>query len=220
MHQKLVLINPCKGVTLGKTQMKLCVASDKDLSRLFDFIKNPSVNPEHAILIALVLFFGLTTEDLRFAKLMLQNNTLSVCLRRKPTTHGHQYYNREQMLRLPMKPDWFVSLQKRFYENWLKHFSKIKKSYPHEHLLLPYHNHYCRPLSDHTTSRRFQNATLAACGKKIPARILRQTCGHLHTKNGDASALTHLGWSPTFAFYYTWLPRTLFSPTNTNEKTS
>ncbi len=32
-------------------------------------------------------------------------------------------------------------------------------------------------------------------------------CGHLHTKNGDGSVLSTLGWSPNFAFHYTWLPR-------------
>jgi len=210
-HQKLLLTNPCVGIRLGRMQLKLCIVAEKELSQIVDFIKDPATNPEQAFLIALVLFFGLTTEDLRFAKVMLQNNLLCLVLRRKVTTAGHQFYNRDQILKLPTKPDWFIALQQRFYKNWLEHFSKIKRSYPHEHLILPYHNHYCRPLSDRCAALRFQKATLAACGLKIPARILRQTCGHLHTKNGDASALTRLGWSTQFAFYYTWLPRTFFS---------
>jgi site-specific recombinase XerC len=210
-YQKLVMANPCTGIHLGRSQLKLCIIDDDKLSQIVSFIKNPATDPEQAFLIALVLFFGLTTEDLRFAKLMLQNNVLCLVLRRKATTAGHQFYNRDQILKFPTKPDWFLPLQRRFYKNWLEHFLKIKRSYPHEHLLLPYHNHYCRPLSDGCVTKRFQKATLAACGLKIPPRILRQTCGHLHTKNGDASALTQLGWSPQFAFHYTWLPRTFFS---------
>jgi predicted nuclease of restriction endonuclease-like (RecB) superfamily len=45
-------------------------------------------------------------------------------------------------------------------------------------------------------------------------RLLRQTCGHLHSMKQDASALSRLGWSSQFAFHYTWLLRVYFSPKN------
>ena len=38
-----------------------------------------------------------------------------------------------------------------------------------------------------------------------------QTCGDLHMPEGDGSVLTVLGWSPQFAFDYTWLPRRFFT---------
>jgi hypothetical protein len=95
---------------------------------------------------------------------------------------------------------------------WSTRFEKTKKTYPHHPLLLPYHGHYNRPICTHKVRERLKSATIAATGHYIPARILRQTCGHLYSKNGDASILSRIGWSPQFAFTYTWAPRTYFSP--------
>ena len=69
-----------------------------------------------------------------------------------------------------------------------------------------------RPLSDETIRKRVQNATHAATGVEIPSSILRQTCGHIYSTRNDASLLSRLGWSPEFAFQYTWLPRQYFTP--------
>lgn len=66
-------------------------------------------------------------------------------------------------------------------------------------------------LSRKTIHGRFQNATFEATGIEIPPKVVKQTCGHLHSQSGDASALSRLGWSNQFAFHYTWLPREIWT---------
>ena len=163
-------------------------------------------------MLALILFYGMQIEDLRYAKIESFSEQLSLQLRRKPLSRGKRYYNRQSTLKLSQKPNWFLSLQKKFYLKWLEHYQKTKKSYPQHWLCLPYHYNYNRPLSYDTLHKRIQQATLAATGKTIPAKILRQTCGHIYSRNQDASVLTTLGWSPQFAFHYTWLPRQYYTP--------
>jgi hypothetical protein len=132
---------------------------------------------------------------------------LKIIIHESPRSSGNRYYNRKQILELPENPEWLRSLQRRFIETWQLHYAKTKRSYPCPRLVLPRHHHYTRQLSPTTLLDRIYGATLAATGRKIPPKVLRQTCGHLHTRNGDGSVLTKLGWSPNFAFHYTWLPR-------------
>ena len=82
-------------------------------------------------------------------------------------------------------------------------------------MLLPKNGNYNRPLNSDEARERIKEATIVATGHYIPARILRQTCGHLYSKNGDASILSRMGWSPGFAFCYTWAPRSFFTASST-----
>lgn len=209
--QKIILINPCKNVKLSRLNMKLCIASEKDTHQLAQFIKHPDSDPESALILALVLFFAMTPIELAHAQCSTHNDSLHIILRRKPTSYGKRFYNRKEILKLPEKPQWFVNLQKNFLTGWLERYTKTKKTYPHKPLLLPYHHNYNRPLSTDKVRERIKLATIRATGHYIQARILRQTCGHLYAKDGDASILSRLGWSTQFAFCYTWLPRTYFS---------
>ncbi len=208
--KKLIFSNPCSKINLSRVPLKLCVASEKQIHDLITFVRGASSEPEWALIIALILFYGLTPIQLTQAQ-CLYDDSLKIILRRKPITKGRRYYNREQTLSLPQNPPWFLRLQKTFFEQWSTRYEKIKKTYPHRPLLLPYHGHYNRPICTHQARKRIKSATLAATGHYIPARILRQTCGHLYSKNGDASILSRIGWSPQFAFTYTWAPRTYFS---------
>jgi hypothetical protein len=211
-YQKLILINPCQKIKLSSLPMCLCIASENEIAALVRFIKNPDSNPEQALILVLVLFFALTPRQLAQSQCMPQNDSLCLVLRRKPTSYGKHFYNREQNLKLPQTPSWFLKLQKQFLKQWLDHYDKTKKTYPHMPLLLSRHRNCNRPLSSDQVRQRIREATVTATGHHIPARILRQTCGHLYSRNGDASILSRMGWSPQFAFCYTWLPRTYFSP--------
>ena len=126
-------------------------------------------------------------------------------------TKGRRYYNRHQILDLPTKPVWFLQLQKRFYANWQAHYRRVRKSFPQHPLLLPYNNRSNSVLNTDTVSERIKIATTLAIKTPVTAKVLRQTCGHIYSRNQDASLLTQLGWSPQFAFHYTWLPRRYFS---------
>jgi hypothetical protein len=208
---RLIHTNPCKNIIVRREPPQVTVCSEEQIKKLFAFVKNPSSSPEQAFLLSLILFFGLNTENLTHAKLSFQNDSLTLLLRRKALTKGKRYYNREESLHLPTKPPWFLKLQKRFYKKWLEHYEKIKKSYPNYQLTLPYHNHYNRTLHKHTVLKRVKKATLEATGVVIPPRVLKQTCAHIYSRNQDASLLSRLGWSPQFAFCYTWLPRRYFT---------
>jgi hypothetical protein len=210
--QKIILVNPCQKVKTSRPSIKLSVVSDEQTKQLIDFIKRQDSDPESALILTLVLFYAFRSVDLAHAHVLFQNDSFSIILRRKPTSYGRRFYNREQCLILPQTPSWFLNLQKKFLAEWQERYAKTKKTYPHKPLLLPYHHNYNRPLSTTKVRERIKLATIAATGHYIQARILRQTCGHLYSKNGDASILSRLGWSPQFAFCYTWAPRTYFSP--------
>jgi len=212
--KRLILSNPCGNITLSRPQAKLCVVDEADYKLLLAFIQNPATNPESAILLSVILFFGFTTEDVIHAQISF-HDSLHLTLRRQRRTRGRRFYNREQLLKLPTEPRWFFDLQKRFYEQWKLHRKKIKSPYPYAPLLLPHNYQHNRPLSGTIVLRKIMNATRAATGHLVPARILRQTCGHIHSLNQDASLLSHLGWSTQFAFHYTWLPRVYFNSTQT-----
>lgn len=211
--KKLIFSNPCSRIKLSRVPLKLSIASERQIHSLIAFVKKENSDPEWALIIALILFYGLTPIQLSQAQCFFDEGLkMKIILRRKPITRGRRFYNREQTLSLPQNPPWFAKLQKKFLEQWSTHFAKTKKSYPHRPLLLPYHAKHNRPICTHKVRERIKSATVAATGHYIPARILRQTCGHLYSKDGDASILSRIGWSPQFAFAYTWAPRTYFIP--------
>lgn len=217
IQEKKVLLNPCGSIQVSREASRLVVCSPEQIHKLETFMRNSASSPSQALLISLVLFFGLTAEDLAFAQLDLtQGVGLGIILRRKARSYGRHYYNRPQILQLPSNPTWYFNLQKRFYASWQIHYARVKTTYPHHSLFLPKNGRSNRPLSTHCIGTRMKQATLAATGQAIPIRVLRQTCGSLHTQNQDASLLTRLGWSPQYAFHYTWLPRSYFVPTESS----
>ena len=209
-----ILVNPVGDISPSRPQAKLCVVVESDYKKLFSFIKATDSDPESALLLALILFFGLTNNELAHAQLHF-DGSLHITLRRPRRTRGKKFYHREQILVLPSTPSWFLHLQRRFYDQWKKLRAEIKGTSPFAPLLLPRNRQHNRPLSDTIVLRKITTATRAATGLSISARVLRQTCGHLHSRNQDASMLSRLGWSPQFAFHYTWLPRSYFKSTHT-----
>lgn len=203
-----ITINPCKGIETNKIQAKINIITETDLKKIIAYIRRASSPPEEALYLTLILFFGFKTEDLVKATLELQEDErFKIILHQSQRSCGNHFYNREQILELPQKPEWLRQLQERFLRHWLKKYQKTKQSFPSQRLVLPNHHHYTRSLHPHTMLKKIYSATSEATGHKITPKVLRQTCGHLHTRNGDGSVLATLGWSPNFAFHYTWLPR-------------
>lgn len=211
--EKLILKNPCELLKVSRETAHLRVCSQEQIKKLYGFIKNPEAPPEQALLLALILFYGLQIQDLRFAKIEISSSKpITLIFRQKTLSRGKRHYNRDPYLTLPTKPQWFDSLQKRFTQKWQRAYLDTIKTYPHTYLLIPENFIFNRALSYDTVKKRIHRATLAATGTEIPSKVLRQTCGHIYSRHQDASVLTRLGWSPQFAFCYTWLPRQYFRP--------
>jgi hypothetical protein len=140
------------------------------------------------------------------------STSLRIILGRKPTSRGKKYCNREQILKLPPEPCWLSQLQQRFSQHWKARYLKIlpKATFPRTPLFLDPQCQHNRNLSPEYICKLVQLGTLSATGNSIPPRVLKQTCGHIHVRGDDASILSQLGWSPSFSFHYTWLPRQQF----------
>jgi len=151
------------------------------------------------------------TCDLAHASIIMSNNRFKIKLRRKQLTKGRAYYNREEIISFPKELKWLNNLQNRFVKSWMTQYEKVKKTYPNTPLFFHAKGLSNNFLSAITINKRFQEATFEATGVEIPVKIIKQTCGHLHSQNGDASALARLGWSDQFAFHYTWLPRQIWT---------
>ena len=219
-YHKKILVNPCAGIEVSKLSAKVNIISESDFKKLLVYIKNPESPPEEALVLALILFFGLQTEDLTHANIeIIGDEEFHLVLPRTPRSYGRHHYNREQILKLPISPPWLPELKLRFLRYWRDTYSMTTQTYPSLRLILPKHHHYTRPLTSDTLIERIYKATVAATGKKISPKVLRQTCGHLNTKNGDASVLSTLGWSPESAFQYTWRPREIVSSDNNSTAT-
>jgi len=212
-----ILQDPTQNICPSRASQKLVICSKTQFEQLNVFLRNPNSNPEQALLIILILFYGFTTADLSGSSLDRAPKTqgqIKIILPRRPRSRGRRYYNREQILELPLDPPWLKNLTERFCERWRAHFAKIKPrtTFPRSPLFLDSKFLHNRNVScDHIRSL-IKKATAYATGTEISPRVLRQTCGHVMTRGDDASVLGHLGWSPQFAFHYTWLPRVLFQP--------
>jgi hypothetical protein len=209
---KMTLLNPCQGLQVGQPAPKILVCSQKQYRKMCQFIKSESADPQQAMILTLILVWAMSSEELRLSKLQYSDKTLTLTLHRKKLTYK-KYYNREQTLRLPGKPKWFFDLQERFYQKWSAQFDQLKKTFPHQYLLLP-KSRSVRPLTKNTVLSQVFEATVSATGEKIPARVLRQTSAYLHTASHDASLLSRLGWSQDHTFKYVWQPKVTYSPSH------
>lgn len=207
-----IVVNPAERVPVSRVPAKLTVCDESQVKKIFAFLKNPQSDPQQALLLSLVLIYGWSRQDLRLATLCTEDqNTLSIIHHRTQRTKGRRLYNRPQKLQLKSSPAWFLNLQRRYYLYWLSIYTKAKWTYPRQSLILPPRGNHNRPVSSEYVATLIAQATTAATGAPVPVRILRQTCGHLHSTRQDASLLTRLGWSAQFAFHYTWLPRVIFT---------
>lgn len=207
---KYIIINPVPNMILKKPPGRLLICSEEKLVQIEKYIKNKETNPERALLLTLVIFFGFSTHQLAESQLVVQGNILYIKIKRSKLTKGKKYYNRKELLELPQNPKWFFDLQKRFFTNWSCHYQNLIKPYPNSPLLLPMHNLHNRSLSTPVARKRVIEATIEATGCSIPIRVLRQTCGHIYASKADSSILSSLGWSEDCAFSYSWLPRTFY----------
>jgi|GEM_PF-1366675 len=204
-YNKLIDINPFKNINPARTQNKIITCTEEHLAKLMSYISSADSPPEGAMALCLILIYGFENQDLVKAKVEF-NSTMRIHLERPMRSYGKHYFNREAELILPSAPEWLTKLQDRYFKIWNSKYQKIPNTYKIPRLFL-LSNKHARPACRVTMSKLICEATIQATGVYISAKILRQTCGDLLSKNGDASILSQLGWSPQFAFEYTWLPR-------------
>lgn len=218
LRERKILFNPCEKIQVTMPQRRIHICKPEYIKKLHSYIKNPKSNPEYAMLLALVLFYGLTTEDLKGAQLAdpFKAKNIKLILRRKPRTHGKKYYHREQTFSCPMNPNWFLSLQNSFIKSWKSHYLQLNGNTPRHFLILNLKRISNKMISCETIRKKILEATLAATGVKIPLRVLRQTCGALHTKHQDATMLATLGWSPELGRNFIWGNKTFYTPKDSN----
>ncbi|MDD4975697.1 MAG: hypothetical protein PHY93_15175 [Bacteriovorax sp.] len=212
--EKIIFINPCISIKIKRPARQLTVCDEATVNKLMSFIKNPDSDPEQAFLLALILIWGFKSEDLSFSKIEIKDNNFKIILRRKQLGTV-KYYNRSQTLEFPKEPKWFYSLQKRFYKKWLAQYNQLQKAYPNYFLMLPRYRSV-QALTRGTIQARVYEATMAAVSEKIPPKVLRKSCGNLHSSSSDASLLSVLGWSSEYCFRYTWVPRKYFLNSTNN----
>ncbi len=218
-RQKMILLNPCENIKINKPPPRLLICSEEQSKKIFKFIKNKNSNPEQAFTLLLILIWALKSEDLRYAKLERTEDGEFAIIFHRAELRNRKHYNREQVLTLPSQPKWFYDLQHRFYDHWCQQYNALTKSVPNHYLMLP-NSRNVRPLTKSTILRRIFKATQAATGQNIPPRILRHTSGHLHTIQGDASMLSSLGWSKSYCFKYTWVPKITYYRKQRNQETN
>lgn len=203
--------SPLSKIIFTRPASKISICSEEQFLLLKKYIRNEDSDPEAALFLSLILFWGFRTLELAQAQLITEPNGILIKFRRIKISKGKRYYNRPEILKLPTEPAWFLNLQKRFLDNWQTHYAKVKKTYPSTPLVLSRSCHANRYLNTDTVRSRIQVTVKKVCGVKIPLRVLRQTCGHLYAQNADTSILPTIGWSAQFAFHYNWMPRVTYT---------
>jgi len=205
--------NPFEGLNISRPIPKKRHLSEEDVKKLFRFVKDKRSDPEQALIIVLILVFGMTKEDLVHAQLsFLQDGRLRILIRKKKKTVGGKGISRGHVLELPMIPQWIFELQLSYAKWWKKRLESVHQIYDRKPLLLPHNNLYAVSLDSTVLERRLKKATMEAIGWSVSSRLLRNTCGVINTRSNDASALTKLGWSSKYSFDYVWLQREIVGP--------
>ena len=208
--EKLALVNPMEGEQLPRSIRKICVCTDQQIRKIEEFVKNPKSNSEQALLLTLSLYWGFNAKDLAFASMEIHDSQIWILAHRQPLTRGRHSHYRDQVLKLPVTPEWLGRLQKRYIQAWRGRFDKIQKNFPVQPLVLAKRRN--RHLSSISVMDLFYKATLAATGIKIPSSVVRRTSAHIHTHYGDATRLAKLGWAKTHCHDFSVYPRTYFMP--------
>jgi hypothetical protein len=210
--EKLILANPWPKPQRRALRGAVCVCTEREFKKLGAYIRSERSDPEGALVLFLILFFGLTKNDLRFATVRIDAEGLVILLRRPPPTQGRRAYNRASELKLPASPPWCEQLQRRFIAYWRRRFDESTNPMRLPLLILAKHQCATRACNPEKIRELVLRVSSEAVGRAITSQVLRQTCAHLYAQRSDASILTALGWSRLTAFSYTWRPRIFDQP--------
>ena len=211
LKKKYILVNPLEGFIISKLDQSMLICSDKQIKNIIKYIKNPESSPECAMVLALIIYWGLTGVELRCSTIEIKNGLIEIQLYREKLSYGNKYYKRKEVLSLPDNPAWIKGLQKRFISQWEIKYQKVEKNFPHQLLLFTKSLKSNRPIISKSLLVKVYEGTLEATGEKIPPSVLRRTSGHIYSKTGEASILCDLGWSKRYAPEFLWKQKRYFS---------
>jgi len=209
LSEKILTANPTTGLKMPPNPKKHTVCSDSDIKKLSRFVRSKSSDPEQAFLLALILVWGMTYNELSNAQLDFDSDCLTLILRSKKPSYQKRVV-RPQILKLPDHPKWFKDLAERYLTHWKFHFKLAKRDTARQSLFIPHHHLFNRPVSTNWLRIRVLKGTIAATGRRIPADVLRKTCATIYVKHNDASMLREFGWASDSAFTYVWTPKVIF----------
>jgi hypothetical protein len=145
--EKVVLMNPAKTIPVPKLSRSMGVLADQQIREIESFVKNPNSDPEFALVLALVLYWGLTAMELALSTIEIHDGEIWIYLYRRQLGSGRKSHNRDQVLKIPKTPAWLEQLQARYLRVWQERFARARKSFPYQPLILgrSAHNRSNRP---------------------------------------------------------------------------
>lgn len=212
VYKKKTLFNPFAAIPSIKLRSSLEVCSNDVIRKLEKFIKKSTSDPEGALILCLIFYFGFTATDLSMANLEVRDDFRITLHRKSELTYGRKMHARDQVLSLPTEPAWLLNLQRRYFLLWQARYNKIKKDFPLSPLLLRSDSRHPRHLRSLAVRDRVKIATVAAVGFEIPISVIRRTGAHIYAAQVDAAILTQFGWSKDYSFDFVWRQRRLFTP--------
>ena len=210
--ERYTLINPMAGISLSSKKQSLKVCSTQQIRKIEGFIKSTKSDPESAVILALVLYWGIKVKELAFASVEFEDQEIKIIFHHGKLTCRNNRYNRAQVFALPQSPPWFNILQKRFICEWHAKFKNVRVDLPRQPLILHPRGRHNRPLLTLAIRRIYYRAIEAAIGARIPPNILRRAGADLYSRQGGSGVLQRMGWSAGHAFKFTWMPREFFRP--------
>jgi|GEM_PF-6155981 len=211
--QRYILINPLEAIVVPKTDPPLQICSDEQINKLVKYIRAPGSDTEGAMILALILYWGLTGPELRCSTIEIVDGLLQIQLYRPKLSYGRRRHRRKEILKLPDNPSWIRGLQKRFIARWKDRYEQMEKSFLRQPLLFSKNLKSLRAIGIQMLTEKVYKATVEATGEKIPPSVLRRTSGHIYSLTGEASILRDLGWSINQSTRFLWKQRKYFRDT-------
>lgn len=212
LSKKKAIHNPFATIAKVKPRPSLEICSNGTTKKLERFIKSSASDPESALLLCLILYFGFTATDLAMASVDASGKSLRITFHRGELSYARKAHKRDQVLKLPTDPDWILRLQTRYKAFWQERFKKIKQDIPSAPLFLRSDSRHGRSLRTLAIRDRVKTATNSAVGFEIPVSVIRRTGAHVYSQQIDAAILPEFGWSRDYSYDFVWRQRRFFTP--------
>jgi len=209
--ERYTLSNPLEKIPkiIKKHHLKVC--SSEQIVRLQKFIKSPKSDPEFAMILALVFYWGVKCKELALATVEFENHILTIIYHRGTLSYGSRKYRRDQTLQLPADPPLLRLLQKRFEESWQTKFKNACHDLPRQPLILHPKKRHTRAMHSLSIRKIYYSAVINATNVRIPLNVVRRSGADVYSKQNATAILERMGWSKASAFNFIWKPRELFT---------
>jgi hypothetical protein len=218
----MVMFNPvCRQVK--RPSQTISHYSLEVIEQLCDYIQDHNADPTEALVLYLIIFHGLSTQELRFAQLPCVISLRSdipvqtlveayylVLLKPTPSRGQRTPGRCDNLLSFPTNASiWLKPLLERFLE---QRDSRLKGSTNQYLLVTPRHALHQKPVSQKTIQRIVRQASLRVLGVTCYPKVLRFTAGVIFTDRAGVGILSRMGWGDQQAFAYGYAQRQTVHP--------